>query len=816
MNKFLGSVAALFLAMTGMAGVARAQQTQTQTSPGVARVSLMKGSVSMQRGDSGEWVAVTVNTPLLTGDTISTGPNSRAEVQLDYANVLRLGSNSTAKIANLDRKTIQVQVAQGLVNYDVLVQDEAQAEIDTPNVAIHPLGNGRYRIEVDPNNQSLLTVVKGEADVSTPQGSTRVEQGQLITIQGINNPQYRVTNAGPEDSWDAWNRDRDSKIYNSSVWRHTDRYYTGAQDLEPYGRWVYASDYGWVWVPTDVGPGWAPYRNGRWVWEPYYGWTWVSYEPWGWAPFHYGRWFLYAGNWSWWPGPINMYPGYYPVWSPAYVSFFGFGYSGVNFSIGFGFGFGNVGWWPIGPGDCYYPWYGRGRRFRVFGFRDYDRYRDYHRYHGWAPLYHGRHGHSNFDKMLTDHRLRKGVSWMRADRFGRAPVPRQRREIDGAAFRKAKMFSGRVPVMPTKASLRVVNRAPNRSSYRPGVMKSQRFFTAGHPAPRPTSFREQRAQLQRSMQEFRKQGGVKAAGNGQPFGTNQRVRTGVARQGNQPFGGASAKSRNNWQRFGGQARQPVDAKRGTFGRNGARPVQQGKGAVSQRPGWHTFNGAVRASGNKGAWARQGGQAQPRGNNGSRGSSPVYRNQAPAQRQRQPRQGGWQTFKPSTRPSQPAQRGGNGRTPAQRQGWKVFNPSSSRQPRNAPAARGGQSSPRGRQGGWQVFRPSSRPSSRGGNYRRNSGRQPLNLRQPIVQRHQSSPYGGRRGYRAPSDRNPGRAPSYRAPRGNRGGYSRGGSSRGGGFNRGGSSRGGGRGSARGGSRGGGRSSGGHPHGGGRRH
>jgi len=240
----------------------------------------------MQRGDSGSWIAVTVNTPLLNGDTISTGPNSRAEVQLDYANVLRLASNSTAKIATLDSQHIQVQVSQGLVNYDVLNQDNAQAEIDTPNVAIRPSGNGRYRIEVDPNSQtSYLTVTRGQAEVSTPQGSTRVEQGQLITIQGTDNPQYRVTNAPASDSWDYWNQKRDREILDSPSWHYTDRYYTGAQDLGNYGRWVYAPDYGMVWLPYESA-GWAPYRIGRWVWEPFYGWTWVSYEPWGWAPYH--------------------------------------------------------------------------------------------------------------------------------------------------------------------------------------------------------------------------------------------------------------------------------------------------------------------------------------------------------------------------------------------------------------------------------------------------------------------------------------------------------------------------------------------------
>src|SRR5215831_8021982 len=78
-----------------------------------ARVSYIHGDVSTQRGDSSGWSAVTVNTPLVQGDQIATGDRSRTEVQLDYAHILRLAAQSQAKIANLSRNQLQVQVAQG-------------------------------------------------------------------------------------------------------------------------------------------------------------------------------------------------------------------------------------------------------------------------------------------------------------------------------------------------------------------------------------------------------------------------------------------------------------------------------------------------------------------------------------------------------------------------------------------------------------------------------------------------------------------------------------------------------------------------------
>ena len=70
---------------------------------GVGRISMIHGAVSTQRGDSGDWSAAILNQPVLMGDKVSTGDGGRAEVQLDYANILRLGPNSQANLSNFTR-----------------------------------------------------------------------------------------------------------------------------------------------------------------------------------------------------------------------------------------------------------------------------------------------------------------------------------------------------------------------------------------------------------------------------------------------------------------------------------------------------------------------------------------------------------------------------------------------------------------------------------------------------------------------------------------------------------------------------------------
>src|ERR1019366_8422445 len=76
---------------------------------GVARISLIHGDVSTQRGDSKDWSAAALNAPVLAGDRVSTGDKARTEIQLDYANMLRLAEHSQANITQLTRSQIQIQ-----------------------------------------------------------------------------------------------------------------------------------------------------------------------------------------------------------------------------------------------------------------------------------------------------------------------------------------------------------------------------------------------------------------------------------------------------------------------------------------------------------------------------------------------------------------------------------------------------------------------------------------------------------------------------------------------------------------------------------
>jgi hypothetical protein len=320
---------------------------------GVARLSLMSGDVTVQRGDTGEVVAGELNAPLVALDHVLTGPGARAEVQFDSANMIRLGAVSEVRIVELKDNDYFIQVAEGTTTFRVLRDSNTRVEISTPTVSVRPTEKGVYRVTVRPDGATEITVRNGQAEIYTPGGMEILRSGKTMEARGTaGNPEFMIVSARSKDEWDRWNEDRDRDLERSQSYKYVGRDVAGADDLDSHGRWVYDSPYGWVWVP-NVTTSWAPYRVGRWSYVNYYGWTWLSGDPWGWAPYHYGRWYSSPYGWAWYPGATL---GYRTYWRPALVGFFGWGNSNVSFGVGFGFG--NVGWVPLAPYEIYNPWYG--------------------------------------------------------------------------------------------------------------------------------------------------------------------------------------------------------------------------------------------------------------------------------------------------------------------------------------------------------------------------------------------------------------------------------------------------------------------------
>jgi hypothetical protein len=573
----------------------QAQQSEGPA-PEVARISLTHGDVTTQRGDTGDWAVTSVNAPVMVGDQVATGDKARTEIQLNGANIVRLAARSQVKIADLTRSRIQLQVAQGYANYTMFNGNEADVEIDTPNVAVHLLRTGRYRVQVTSDDQTDVIVREGEAEVTTPEGSTRVKEGDLITIRGAENPEYRVASAPERDDWDQWNRDRDNVIKDSQSVSRTNRNYTGVNDLDSNGRWVYVPGYGNVWQPYQEAT-WAPYQSGRWVWEPYYGWTWVSYESWGWAPYHYGRWFYYSGSWCWWPGPV--YVSYRPIWSPAFVFFVGFGHHAT-------FGFGSIGWFPVGPHDVFYPWYGRGfNRVNVVNVTNINVVN----VHGGgfvAPLaIRGRQPFfSNASLVGTNARIRGSITTVSSADFGRGDFSHRQFGVDERQWRDGRVMTANLPVVPSRENLRVSaeGRGGLPSSVQP--RNGGRFYTQHQPPAAPESFHNQVERMQRvvgsegtrtDMRGGPGQVDRRDIGNANARG-NERIGNAEVPRNDHPAGGVGdTGNRSGWSKFGpppnrsgGESGNSSPAIRSNDQGRVQRTETPNSGPQQDRGGWQRF------------------------------------------------------------------------------------------------------------------------------------------------------------------------------------------------------------------------------------
>jgi len=476
---------------------------------GVARVSVMNGEITMQRGDSGEWVAAVVNAPLMAGDAVATGRGSRGEIQLDSDNVLRLGENTEVRLASLDGGRYQLQVSNGLITYRVFRNLSAEVEINTPAVAVRPSRPGSYRIEVQPGGETEITVRDGEAEVFSNQGSERLRPGRTMLARpaGTDGVEVQELNAAGPDEWDRWNQERDNYFERSQSYNYVPPGVYGAEDLDRNGDWRTDDENGAVWYPRVSGD-WAPYSNGRWVWADWYGWTWVSYDSWGWAPFHYGRWSRHPSyGWGWYPGQRRVRAH----WSPALVGFFGWGgHSGV--SVGVGFGYGNIGWVPLAPGERYYPWYGS----RYYGARGSQVNVNIYNVNNIRGAY--RNANVNGALLSTG-----------AANFGRGQGRAERVNIGQVG--NVGQIRGQVPIVPGRESLRFNDRTVTR----PAAAQSDRgtrFVQRQAPAAvERVPFEQQRQQMGRAFQ------------------------SGGAPTGNAPA--ANNGANNGWRRFGDQGVRSV-------------------------------------------------------------------------------------------------------------------------------------------------------------------------------------------------------------------------------------------------------------------
>ncbi len=302
----------------------------------VAQISVTDGTVSLRPNDDEEWGQADVNQPVFEGSELFADEGSTGEVVLGDNRYVRFADGADLEFTQLDSENVQLDVTAGTVT---LALDELEAsehyELNTPGGAIVPSAGGEFRIDIDDNGDTWLTVRRGTAQVSTPNGTFELKEGDRVNLTVDNSSAIEIAQydrTSPPDDWDTWNDER--RVYYTGLttvehpapvrdlYGRTDIF--GIAALAAFGIWRAIDNDRYVWQPR-VDRNWQPYQNGYWDYEPRAGYTWVSQDTWGWAPYHYGRWDHDDSNgWYWSPSDGITTVGYSTwstrqQWRPALV-----------------------------------------------------------------------------------------------------------------------------------------------------------------------------------------------------------------------------------------------------------------------------------------------------------------------------------------------------------------------------------------------------------------------------------------------------------------------------------------------------------------
>ncbi|MEO7496112.1 MAG: DUF6600 domain-containing protein [Massilia sp.] len=321
----------------------------------VARLAYINGPVSFAPAGQDEWVYATLNRPLIPGDRLWVEPGARDELQVGGA-ALRMGGGSLVSVLNLDDSITQLQLSQGRLNIHVRAIGPGQTvEIDTPNLALAIRQPGDYRVEVEPDGSATMVAVRrGQADAYGDGNAYRIIAPESFRFDGTDLRHVQYARPDLDDEFDRWAAARDARAEHARTVRYVSPEVVGYEDLDEQGDWRSVPEYGNVWVPMNVAPDWAPYRDGHWSWIDPWGWTWVDDAPWGFAVSHYGRWARLRDNWCWVPGPRTVRP----VYSPALVVFVELGGGGRHDrNDRYARRDNPLAWFPLAPHEPYRPAY---------------------------------------------------------------------------------------------------------------------------------------------------------------------------------------------------------------------------------------------------------------------------------------------------------------------------------------------------------------------------------------------------------------------------------------------------------------------------
>jgi hypothetical protein len=206
----LRSLMALAFVCACALGVVRADVRDARViSARAGGVNLVSGDVKVRRAASAEWVSLSTQDELGSGDTVRTGTNGQVEILLNPGSYFRAGGGTEFTLAGAELDDLRVELARGSAVVEATGYDGMSLSIDVavPGAVVKIVRGGVYRFNATEAGPAEVVVTNGRAVV----GSTKVKGGKVARISGAGIEVAKFDKQWRDDL-DRWSRERGKEL----------------------------------------------------------------------------------------------------------------------------------------------------------------------------------------------------------------------------------------------------------------------------------------------------------------------------------------------------------------------------------------------------------------------------------------------------------------------------------------------------------------------------------------------------------------------------------------------------------------------------
>jgi hypothetical protein len=145
-------------------------------------INAITGQASIHGKGESDWQQLMITDDLQAGDRVRTDSDGRVEILLNPGSYLRVGGDSEVELSDNSLANLEVRLLRGTAVVEATGVEEAQMliNISTPHARLAIDRQGLYRLNVIPNDATVLIVRKGR--VILGESHTKIKGGNKVVF----------------------------------------------------------------------------------------------------------------------------------------------------------------------------------------------------------------------------------------------------------------------------------------------------------------------------------------------------------------------------------------------------------------------------------------------------------------------------------------------------------------------------------------------------------------------------------------------------------------------------------------------------------